>query len=245
VDGRRKEEFKARIEALEKRNQYLEEQIEHLKCNQGAGQNDTLKRKRPLRESSPVDGELKLASTFASASAVPHPGKQADKVDQVDHGLEHMFFAATANHPLLNSLNPLAGSSDRNMRDQLPEEHLTRYALDAFFQCAATLFYVTTEDNAAQLMKKVYHTEDASILDVCELSALAAIGSYYIIDKVDDAARARYFFLATTNLNEAVQAYDIQGLRIFICLCMSCIMDKSLSARLLVSMLLYPRIAFR
>jgi hypothetical protein len=120
------------------------------------------------------------------------------------------------------------------MRDQLPEEHLTRYALDAFFQCAATLFYVTTEDNAAQLMKKVYHTNDASILDICELSALATIGSYCIIDKVDDAARARYFFLATTNLNEAVQAYDIQGLRIFICLCMSCIMDKSLSARLLV-----------
>ncbi|KAL2796610.1 hypothetical protein BJX66DRAFT_335854 [Aspergillus keveii] len=234
VDGRKKEEFKARIEALEKRNQYLEEQIEHLKCNQGPGQNDTLKRKRPLRESSPADGEPRLASTFASTSAAAHPDKQADKVDQVDHGLEHMFFAATANHPLLNSLNPLSGSSDRNMRDQLPEEHLTRYALDAFFQCAATLFYVTTEDNAAQLMKKVYHTNDASILDICELSALAAIGSYYIIDKVDDAARARYFFLATTNLNEAVQAYDIQGLRILICLCMSCIMDKSLSARLLV-----------
>ncbi|KAL3456196.1 hypothetical protein BJX64DRAFT_294303 [Aspergillus heterothallicus] len=146
VDGRRKEEFKARIEALEKRNQYLEEQIEHLKCNQGAAQNDTLKRKRPL---------------------LGQPDKQAK--DGVDHGVEHMFFAATANHPLLNSPSPLSGSSDRNMRDQLPEEHLTRYALDAFFQCAATLFYVTTEDNAAQLMKKVYHTEDASILDTREV----------------------------------------------------------------------------
>jgi hypothetical protein len=238
VDGRSKEEFKARIGALEKRNQYLEEQIEHLKCNQGAGQNDTLKRKRPLREEpSPADvQEPRLRSAFASASAAgQQPDKQADKVDQVDdHGLEHMFFAATANHPLLNSLNPLSSSSDRKMRDQLPDENLTRYALDAFFQCAATLFYVTTEDNATRLLDKVYHTDDASILDICELSALAAIGSYYIIDKVDDAARARYFFLATTNLNEAVQAYDIQGLRIFICLCMSCIMDKSLSARLLV-----------
>jgi hypothetical protein len=178
-----------------------------------------------------------IASAFASTSPAAHPDHKVK--DGVDHGLEHMFFAATANHPLLNSLNPPSGFSDRNMRDQIPEEHLTRYALDAFFQCAATLFYVTTEDNAAQLMKKVYHTNDASILDICELSALAAIGSYYIIDKVDDAARARYFFLATTNLNEAVQAYDIQGLRIFICLCMSCIMDKSLSARLLVSMFVF------
>ncbi|KAJ0425043.1 hypothetical protein BJY00DRAFT_275753 [Aspergillus carlsbadensis] len=237
VDGRRKEDFRARIEALEKRNQYLEEQIEHLKCNQGAGQ-DTLKRKRSVREPSPAEPEAErrsqsstgLSSTTLAASAQPdeHAG------DQADHGLEHMFFAATANHPLLGSLNPLSGSSDRNMRDQLPEEQLTRYALDAFFQCAATVFYVTTEDSATQLLRKVYHTDDASILDICELSALAAIGSYYTINKVNDAARATFFFLATTNLNEAVQAYDIQGLRIFICLCMSCIMDKSLSARLLV-----------
>ncbi|KAL2813011.1 hypothetical protein BJX63DRAFT_432299 [Aspergillus granulosus] len=220
-DGRKKEEWKARVEALEQRNHYLERQIKHLKCNQAPGQ-ETPEQELSSCESSSASAESR--PTFSSA-VQPH---------KVDYVIEHMFYAATANHPLLGSLNTLYGHSDSNMRSQLPDEHITRYALDAFFQCAATLFYVTTEENAAQLLRKVYHTTNASIQDVCELSALCAIGSHYTIDKVTDAARARYFFLATTNLNEAIQVYHIQGLRIFICLCMSCIMDKSLSARLLV-----------
>ncbi|KAL2801578.1 hypothetical protein BJX63DRAFT_438688 [Aspergillus granulosus] len=156
-DGRKKEEWKARVEALEQRNHYLEQQIKHLKCNQ-APEQETPEQELSLHESSFASAERR--STFSTTSAVqPY---------QADYGIEQMFYTATANHPLLGSLNTLYGHSDCSMRSQLPDEHITRYALDAFFQCAATLFYVITEENAAQLLRKVYHTINASIQDVRE-----------------------------------------------------------------------------
>ncbi|KAL4757333.1 Zn(II)2Cys6 transcription factor [Aspergillus foveolatus] len=209
-DGRKKEEWKARVQALEQRNRYLEEQVAQLSAQQHQAQ------------------RLETVRGPGHYSIDFHPLRDED--DE----MVHMFYAATADHPLLCRMVSQYGHHRGNHREKLPDEKLTRYALDAFFQCAATLFYVTTEEQATQLMNKVYHSDEASMEDVCELSALAAIGSHYKIDEVPEEARAAYFFLASTSLNEAMQGDQIQGMRIFICLCMSCIMDKSSNARLLI-----------
>ncbi|KAJ1715637.1 hypothetical protein NYO67_2139 [Aspergillus flavus] len=151
-----------------------------------------------------------------------------------DHDLVYLFYTATASHPLLGSLERGTGFFGGNRRDKLPEEQFSRRALDAFFQCAATLFYVTTPENTEKLLQRVYHSDHASIPDICELSALASIGSHYKKDLIPDEAKAAYLYLASTGLQETIGADHIQGMRIFICLSMSCIMDKSSSARLLI-----------
>ncbi|KAL4911183.1 hypothetical protein BDW74DRAFT_142520 [Aspergillus multicolor] len=158
--------------------------------------------------------------------------------------LEHMFYAATATAATATMTQPLPGSREPRAGytycgegrgpDRLPEKRITQQALDAFFQCAATLFYVMTAEKATQLLERVYHDDNASAQDLCELCALAAIGSSYKVDEIPGEARAVYFYLASTGLNEAIEADAIQGMRIFICLCMSSIMDKSSSARLLI-----------
>ncbi|KAL4961059.1 uncharacterized protein BDV14DRAFT_129243 [Aspergillus stella-maris] len=145
-----------------------------------------------------------------------------------------MFYAATATHPISGSLEMPYRQVQLNHRHKLPEKHVTQQALDAFFQCAATLIYVTTEEKASQLLDNVYDSDSASMQDICELCALAAIGSHYKVDVIPDEARGNYFFIASTGLHDAIEAEGIQGMRTFICLCMSMVMEKSSIARLLI-----------
>ncbi|KAL4898829.1 hypothetical protein BDW74DRAFT_184353 [Aspergillus multicolor] len=221
LDGRKREDWKARVEALERRNRYLEGQVAQLSVQQ------------PQPEQQPLQTVPETGPGPGHESQNTNPNDSHPLRDEQDE-MVHMFYAATANHPLLGQMGAQYGHHRQNRRDKLPDERLTRYALDAFFQCAATLFYVTTEEQSTKLMERVYHSEDASVEDVCELSALAAIGSHYKIDKVPDEVRAAYFLLASTSLHEAMQGDHVQGMRIFICLCMSCVMDKSSNARLLI-----------
>ncbi|KAL4902117.1 hypothetical protein BDW74DRAFT_67162 [Aspergillus multicolor] len=221
-DGRKKEDWKARVESLERRNRYLEEQVAQL-----SGQ-------RPQ----PAQQPLQTVPETGPGSGQGHRNQNTNANDfhhlPDEDEMVHMFYAATADHPLLGQMGAQYGDHRRNRRDKLPDKRLTRYALYAFFQCAATIFYVTTEEQSTRLMERVYHSDDANMGDVCELSALAAIGSHYNINEVPDEARAAFFFLASTSLHEAMQSDYFQGMRIFICLCMSCVMDKSSNARLLI-----------
>ncbi len=155
-----------------------------------------------------------------------------------EQDLHNLFYTATAADPLLGSLEMDGGQDGhyrRNCRDRLPAEPITRRAVKAFFQCAATLFYVTTEKRSGELLDKVYRTNDASMQDIVEVAACAAIGSHYKSDEIPEEARVAFFYLASTSLHEALEADHIQGMRIFICLGMTCIMDKCSNARLLIS----------
>lgn len=142
-----------------------------------------------------------------------------------------MFYAAGAKHPLLGELEAQFGH-----HGEIPDERTTRVALDGFFKYVATLYFVASEEHAGMLVDKVYHSEKASMQDISELSGFAAVGGHYKLDEVSDSARASYFFLASTGLNESMQKDRVQGMRIFICLCLSSIHDKSLNARLLIGM---------
>jgi gamma-glutamylcyclotransferase (GGCT)/AIG2-like uncharacterized protein YtfP len=148
--------------------------------------------------------------------------------------LEHLFYVATARHHPPGFFESQDRHEQSGHLNMLPQEQISRLAVDAFFQYASTLFYVTTVEKASQLLKKVYHTSIATLQDVCELCALAAIGSQYNTIEIPDKARAAYFYIVSTRLNKAIVGDSIQGLRILIYLCMSLIMEKSLSARLLI-----------
>ncbi|KAL3459493.1 hypothetical protein BJX64DRAFT_291162 [Aspergillus heterothallicus] len=244
TDGRKKESWKSRIEALEQRNAYLEQRLQEMGSKklveavqeappfvdqslpaapeldeQGVGVQET-----PQGESSTSADALNDSSRNQPAVSVP-----SDEIE-----LQHMFYVATATHPLLRSLGPTHGYHHSNRREKLPGKDITRQALGAFFQCASALFYVTTVEKSTELLDRVYDSGDVSVQDICELCSIAAIGSQYKLDEIPAGARAVYFYLASTSLDEAIAADPIQRMRIYICLCMACVMDKSSSARLLL-----------
>ncbi|KAI9376312.1 hypothetical protein BJX61DRAFT_419542 [Aspergillus egyptiacus] len=243
TDRRKKEDWKARLEALEQRNAYLEDIVGQLTCNKSAASatDSTPPHPTPPSTSESEFGPNNPPTTGLVFASERKPVLTAESCSILagDQDLEHIFCAATAAHPLLGSLTQTkyargTHAHGGNRRDELPEERLTRKAVDEFFCCVATLFYVINPTEADQLIKKVYHSNEATVQDVCELAALAAFGSHYNVEEIPIEARASYFFIASTSLNEAIQANYIQGMRIFICLCMSCVMDKSSSARLLI-----------
>lgn len=224
MDGRKREDWRSRIEALEQRNAYLEQVVQQL-----SGDRD--------QRGSMIQPDLGDGVELGSTSISTDGPYQSSSTPQ-EQDLQNLFYAATASHPLLGSLDMDAqyghGGYRGNRRDRLPAEPVTRRAVKAFFQCAATLFYVTTEARSGELLDRVFHTNDASMQDIVEVAACAAIGSHYKSDEIPEEARAAFFYLASTSMHEALEADHIQGMRIFICLCMSCIMDKSSNARLLL-----------
>ncbi|KAJ5087440.1 hypothetical protein N7456_011056 [Penicillium angulare] len=151
--------------------------------------------------------------------------------------LMDIFYAGTAAYPELHTPQ-LSVSGYR--ANGLPEEQFAEYAIDGFFRCAATLFFVKTQQEARQLLYRVYHDSRIAIGDISELCALAAIGSHYDMNRVPQEARAIFFYRASTTLNGTIPLDSIQGVRIFICLCMNCIMDKSTTARTLIGMGFFP-----
>src|SRR5438034_4687137 len=67
----------------------------------------------------------------------------------------------------------------------LPPESFTRLAVSGFFSSAATLLYVMSEEASESLIRRVYHNSaSANKSDICELCAIAAVGSQYITDGI-------------------------------------------------------------
>lgn len=221
MDGRKREDWRARIEALEQRNAYLEQVVQQMSGDSS-------------KSVSMVQPDLRNSVERDSTSTSTDGPYQSSTPQERDL---QVFYTATASHPRSLDMDGQFGYGKNGVtrRDRLPAEAVTRRAVKAFFQCAATLFYVSTETRSGELLDKVYRTNDASMQDIVEVAACAAIGSHYKADEIPAEARAAFFYLASTSLHEALEADHIQGMRIFICLCMTCVMDKSSNARLLIS----------
>jgi hypothetical protein len=221
--------------ALELRNAYLEQIIQRLIYNSADGAalkiQPALYYTLPAIQQGPLQsttGSNALASKSYGLSSI-HPVLQTPTPNKE---LEHLFYVAAPSHPQLNpSQDRHAPSEDLNM---LPQEQVSRLAVDAFFQYASTLFYVTTVEQSTQLLQKVYETHNPTLQDVCELCALAAIGSQYDTIQITNKERAAYFYIASTRLEKVIMRDSLQGLRIFIYLSMNLIMEKSSSAQLLI-----------
>lgn len=108
-------------------------------------------------------------------------------------------------------------------------------------QYAATLSYLETKNHAARLLSDVDHTTGASIQDICELSALAAVGATTQSIKLLITRGQAISLLSLLICKRTTRAYTYSGLRIWICLClcMCCVMQKSSSARLLTILFLF------
>ena len=238
ADKRRSTAWETEIIALKRRNARLEKFLGNLKANNETEALQTLNRIRSdgygpqdddsILDSEPEDSTPAAESSFHSMSdtlldssrspnSVPPPGQQQHQ----QQGQQQQ---------------PQPDLSQVDI-ECLPHEHWTRRAVAAFFTCAATLFYVTTRDASEEMINKIYYNrESVKKSDICEICAIAAIGSQYDSDQIPDDVKEIFFNFALLLLNDTVEEDGKKGMRAIICLSMFSVMSKSTSSRLLIGM---------
>ncbi|KAJ0419778.1 hypothetical protein BJY00DRAFT_285515 [Aspergillus carlsbadensis] len=113
----------------------------------------------------------------------------------------------------------------------LPCENMTRHAVNAFLGCGWALFHVMSQDLADELIQKIYRRDpDVTRSDLCQLCALAAVGSQYCTNEIPAFAKENYYQHAFNLLEELENDHLVQ-MRVFACLSVYLIMLKSTSAR--------------
>lgn len=213
--------WQAEINALRRRNARLERILGKLKANNEAKALQTLNKIRSdgygagyedvVSDAEPDDVMAPGESSHSTSDTLISSGRSSNMFQQQD----------------LSSVTV----------DYIPHEFWTRRAVAAFFTCAATLFYVTTRDACEAMLDKIYQNrESVKKSDICEICAIAAIGSQYDTDEIPDDVKEIYFNLASVLLHDTVDEDKKKGMRAFICLSMFSVMSKSTSARLLIGM---------
>lgn len=118
----------------------------------------------------------------------------------------------------------------------LPPEDITRHAVAAFFTCGSTLFYIMPQADSKGLVQAVYEKRpDVRKSTVCQVCALAAVGSYYCTGEIPAAAMERYFQQASSLLQDVTVEDDLGAMRVFACLSVYLILLKGTSARAMTS----------
>ncbi|KAE8131516.1 hypothetical protein BDV38DRAFT_288625 [Aspergillus pseudotamarii] len=138
-DRRTKEQWNARIVALEQRNQYLERLVQNLSCNNSP---EAIHRTLELEQIPSQQQTRPTLQTHESLAEV--------------RDITQVFYNATATHPTLDNTK-IASAFDAGARlAVLPQEQFAWTALNAFFRCAGTLFYIITRQDAESLLERVY-----------------------------------------------------------------------------------------
>lgn len=118
----------------------------------------------------------------------------------------------------------------------LPPEDVTRHAVAAFFACGSTLFYIMPQEDSKGLVDAVYERgQGVTKSMVCQLCAMAAVGSYYCTDEIPAAAVEQFFQQASSLLQNVTLEDDLGSMRVFACLSVYLILLKGTSARAMTS----------
>ncbi|KAL3451461.1 hypothetical protein BJX65DRAFT_293445 [Aspergillus insuetus] len=224
VDKRKTETWRIAVNDLEQKNRQLESVIQSLKCNSFP---DAVERLRQLR------GDI-----------VPAP---QDRHEELPVGTPGFSDTSSCSFGLVVSINPYLvapvdrPSASRSVSDDddalvdlgyanLPCEDMTRHAVNTFIGCGWALFHVMSQETSDDLIRKVYHQDsDVTQSDICQLCALAAVGSQYCTNEIPAFAKETYYQHAFVLLDQ-LEDDDLVHMRVFICLAVYLVMLKSTSA---------------
>ncbi|KAL2847130.1 hypothetical protein BJX68DRAFT_240252 [Aspergillus pseudodeflectus] len=223
VDKRKTETWRIAVNDLEQKNHQLDSLVQSLKCNSFP---EAVERLRQLR------GDQH---------------QQPDRHEEITVGTPGFSDTSSSSFGLATSINPyLAASVDRPSASRsvsdndglvdlgyanLPCEDMTRHAVNSFKTCGATLFHVMSQETLDDLIQKVYqHDPGVTPSDVCQLCALAAVGSQYCTNEIPASAKEAYYQHAFVLLDQ-LEDDDVAHMRVFTCLAVYLVMLKSTSAR--------------
>ncbi|RMZ37861.1 hypothetical protein CA14_004497 [Aspergillus flavus] len=119
---------------------------------------------------------------------------------------------------------------------KIPTEAFTRIAATAFFSGVASLFYVILPEDCDRLIHRLYQEEtDIERCEVCELSAIAAVGCRYDSAEIPNEYIDKFWEQSLLLVYDAIDEADLRALRILICMGMYLILDKSMSATVIIA----------
>jgi len=120
----------------------------------------------------------------------------------------------------------------------LPPDTLCRHAIASLIEGGSTIFHLVSIHEAETLLHRVYRLPGtADLLSIAELCVITAVGSQFARGSISSDVRKRLFGTVCSLMEQAV-ALDVQHLRLmrmFACLAMYSITEKSLSARSFIS----------
>ncbi|KIW99011.1 uncharacterized protein Z519_00674 [Cladophialophora bantiana CBS 173.52] len=120
--------------------------------------------------------------------------------------------------------------------NDLPPENLILYGIRAYFNYTYTLLYIYEKQEIDDILNRVYRTHEAvDNATLCELCALAAVGSHYEGDKFDGPVMEALFHTATIYMSDCIESQFLRGMRVILCLGIISSMTKRASARLSIS----------
>ncbi|KAL4915371.1 hypothetical protein BDW62DRAFT_188600 [Aspergillus aurantiobrunneus] len=218
-DKRKKEAWKSVITDLERKNAQLEDVITSLRCNSFE---DSIERLRQLREDLlPASHQAEIVAAGSHATDSYTPGSTSS------YGKE-VLLSETSHTP--------GSSADAVVFDagelDLPPEEITRQAVAAFFSCGSTLFNIMPRKACEDLIKIIYSKPaEATKSLVCQVCAVAVVGSHYCTDEIPVFAKERFFQRAYSLLQSRESADDLLMMRVLACLAIYLILLKSTSAR--------------
>jgi hypothetical protein len=237
-------EYKAELERYKKEESYQNYQayLEDFKRGQHKPESTT-----------PSDD--KASSSFGDSRsnqlpASPDQGKprqaQIGEHDSADPSHFTLFYSDSPSNHLTSPsdsgmedvrqvLNDL-GVNPRYARvNALPPESNIIIAVEAFLHGTGSLLYLWDHEEALGLVKSVYHSKgDLNRLDVTELFAMSAIGSY--CDGPSDVLSVQETFLHffVSMLSSPLDMCNLRRMRLFTCLAVCCFTDSVESARRLM-----------
>lgn len=234
TDRRRTGAWKDIVEGLQKRNERLERIIESLTCNSNP---EAIIRLKQLRE----DRSL-LSQDMGLLMQEPSDGSSDNDHLTTPTAVLPSQPSFLADHHLPSKSSSDAGSHGRSAsvfnidHNDLPPEHLTRRAVSTFVSCTENWLYITSSEACERLVRNVYYpvADAPQSPQICELSAIASVGSQYSTDGIQDSLKQNYFNNAYTRLIDVVEGDTITSLRVFVCLSLYLNIDKSTSARAMI-----------
>ncbi|KAI9729185.1 MAG: hypothetical protein M1834_007092 [Cirrosporium novae-zelandiae] len=228
TDHRKKVAWQNTVDSLKDEKRHLETIVSQLKL---ASDSEAMSLLRKLRngDETPSESQASDDTTESSPTSNSQDLNSPWGINSLSGTSEHI-------RPELRYTIPLCSRCTLSGEEGLPPEFFARSALTSFFRCGAVFFYVMSEEDALELVERVYHSPtEAEASDICELCAIAAIGCQYDSDDIPTKFRDQFFRNASLLLDEVIEKDDMQSMRVFICLSMFSIMEKKTKARVLIA----------
>ncbi|KAJ4535828.1 hypothetical protein HRR86_001966 [Exophiala dermatitidis] len=132
--------------------------------------------------------------------------------------------------------HPHASTPQIYTPDNLPPLEMVRLGIAAYYNCCFTLFYLFQEQHIYELVRHMYQSEEpVDTATLCEVCALAAVGSQYDADHVPQPVMEAFYRTASVYMHDCVEAHYLRGMRMLLCLSIYSFMTKRSSARLSIA----------
>lgn len=160
----------------------------------------------------PLPAKRQRASVSSPSTSISTPeSKQESSVERDESGAERSTTRDTSLSE--GSLENLATST--SMQLKLPDRDTFTIAASAYTESFGRLFYVYTDEQIEELVHDAFESEDDTTRNplLCQLCAIAALGSFHSSDSRLIILREHFYLLAKHYLDDLIQKEPLRSIK--------------------------------